>query len=301
MNVFTHVLPTLNSISTLTPTLQQLTVPTFPDFSLAHNLAQQFGAPKALLASQSETLHNDRYQVISLGTRIDQETKNLAHSLYALGQQFLIDVCQKFTSQLTTLGPNPSSVLALRAQLGALNKEYEYKISQLLDDTQLRLQPIISELGTIATKTDAEHESPLSQPAHTKNDEPYFPQEHTSEGHASAYQRERGQRAVAAAKSALGTPYVWGGTSPAGFDCSGFTQWSWRQAGVELPRLAEQQSVGTPVAQSDLIPGDLLVWDGHVAMYAGNGEIIEAGDPVQISPLRTTNMGMNFKGYFRPS
>lgn len=98
-----------------------------------------------------------------------------------------------------------------------------------------------------------------------------------------------------------GTPYVWGGTGNGGFDCSGLTQWAWRQAGVELPRTADAQAVGRQISAEELQAGDLVVWDGHVAMYAGNGEMVEAGSPVQTSPLRTTNMGMGFKGFWRPT
>ncbi|WP_018180759.1 C40 family peptidase [Jongsikchunia kroppenstedtii] len=115
---------------------------------------------------------------------------------------------------------------------------------------------------------------------------------------------ERAATAVRAALTKQGLPYVWGGTDPnSGFDCSGFTQWAYRQAGVELPRLAqEQDSAGVPVSQSDLMPGDLAVWDGHVAMYVGNGKLIETGgDPVGITALRTTNAGQGFQGFFRPS
>ncbi|RPA65189.1 NlpC/P60 family protein [Gordonia oryzae] len=111
----------------------------------------------------------------------------------------------------------------------------------------------------------------------------------------------RAAAAVRAALSQQGVPYVWGGTDPRGFDCSGLTQWAYRQAGLELPRLAqEQDSAGFAVAQADLMPGDLAVWDGHVAIYVGNNQLVEAGDPVQIAPLRTTNAGQGFQGFFRP-
>lgn len=113
---------------------------------------------------------------------------------------------------------------------------------------------------------------------------------------------ERAATAVRAALSQQGVPYVWGGTTPGqGLDCSGLTQWAYREAGVELPRLAqEQDTAGVAIAQSDLQPGDLAVWSGHVAMYVGNGQLVEAGDPVSVSPLRTTNMGQTFEGFYRP-
>ena len=106
---------------------------------------------------------------------------------------------------------------------------------------------------------------------------------------------ESGERAVAAAKTALGTPYQWGGNMPGqGLDCSGLTQWAYKQAGIDLPRTADAQAIGPRIPQHQLRPGDLAVWDGHVAMVVGGGQMIEAGDPVQINPIRQDNIGMAF-------
>ncbi|OBF88673.1 glycoside hydrolase [Mycobacterium sp. 852002-51152_SCH6134967] len=108
--------------------------------------------------------------------------------------------------------------------------------------------------------------------------------------------------AVRYALTQLGVPYDWGGTTPGvGLDCSGLTQWAYSEAGLALPRLAQEQDVGAPVSPGDLRPGDLAVWDGHVAMVVGNGQMIEAGDPVKLSPIRTTNAGQGFQGFWRPT
>jgi cell wall-associated NlpC family hydrolase len=108
--------------------------------------------------------------------------------------------------------------------------------------------------------------------------------------------------AVRHALTQLGVPYQWGGTTPGvGLDCSGLTQWAYHEAGLNIPRLAQEQDVGAVVDAGSLRPGDLAVWDGHVAMIVGNGTMIEAGDPVKLSPIRTDNAGQGFQGFWRPT
>ncbi|MFC4001873.1 C40 family peptidase [Prauserella oleivorans] len=114
---------------------------------------------------------------------------------------------------------------------------------------------------------------------------------------------ETAAKAVRAALSQLGVPYVWGGTARGeGLDCSGLTMTSYGEAGLEIPRHSSAQTIGAEVpSQDQLLPGDLVVWDGHVAMVIGDGLMIEAGDPVQINPIRTDNAGQQFLGFYRPT
>ena len=93
----------------------------------------------------------------------------------------------------------------------------------------------------------------------------------------------RAAAAIAAARSVLGMPYIWGASGPSGFDCSGLMQWSYAQAGIHLPRTSqEQRYAGRRIPLSEARPGDLIVYRSdasHVAMYMGNGEVIHAPHP----------------------
>ncbi|MGI5126559.1 C40 family peptidase [Pseudonocardia sp. CA-107938] len=104
----------------------------------------------------------------------------------------------------------------------------------------------------------------------------------------------RNAGAMSSAMSKLGKPYVYGATGPNAFDCSGLVGWAYKQVGVSLPRTSSAQSrVGTPVAKSDLRPGDLVFFYSpvsHVAIYIGGGKVVHAstsGQPVKISALNT--------------
>ncbi|MGW0816925.1 NlpC/P60 family protein [Streptomyces viridiviolaceus] len=102
----------------------------------------------------------------------------------------------------------------------------------------------------------------------------------------------RAAAAFAAARSALGRPYIWGANGPGGFDCSGLTQWSYAQAGVALPRTSQaQRYAGRQIPLSQARPGDLVAYRddaSHIGMYAGNGQVIHApypGAPVRYDPV----------------
>ncbi|WP_245672504.1 C40 family peptidase [Nocardia anaemiae] len=110
-------------------------------------------------------------------------------------------------------------------------------------------------------------------------------------GPAVSPERTHGAIAVDAARGKVGTAYSMGATGPDAFDCSGLVQWSYRQAGVKVPRTSyEQLSSGTPVSWDELEPGDVVSFygGGHSALYAGEGKVIHAstyGTGVIMSPM----------------
>lgn len=102
-----------------------------------------------------------------------------------------------------------------------------------------------------------------------------------------------GDQVVAIARQYLDVPYVWGGSSPSGWDCSGFTSFIYAQVGINIPQgSSAQRNVGREIPASEARPGDLMWWPGHVGIYTGNGNHIAARNPssgTQETPIYRSN------------
>ena len=146
-------------------------------------------------------------------------------------------------------------------------------VEETVEEDEVNLEPVTAE-----TADSAEASAPESNSATTtqtaSTEEPETQPAPTASGSLGGV--------VSAAYSGVGKPYVWGGKTPAGWDCSGFTAWAYAQAGITIPSstsaiLGSGQFVRTSSPQ----PGDLVFQNGgsHVGIYVGNGQMIGAQNP----------------------
>ncbi|WP_369371669.1 C40 family peptidase [Promicromonospora sp. Populi] len=183
----------------------------------------------------------------------------------------------------TTVG----TALAGKPMQGALNTA-DLKALAAQARTSVEAAPMV------IVASDAElrvEQAPVSVVSAEENEE--YQQELAAEAAAEA-----GASVVSIAMRYLGVPYVWGGTTPAGFDCSGFTSYVYAQIGINLPRTSSaQRFAGSAVSYSEAQPGDLIWSPGHIAIYAGNGMQIEA--PVPGKSVRYTSIWQSNPTFIR--
>jgi cell wall-associated NlpC family hydrolase len=176
----------------------------------------------------------------------------------------------------------------LQAQMRAEQKNIDGKVAEaetLLESLQAKERRLLAEIeqqreaAAVAASRDL-----------VRADAPEQQQESFTAAPASG----RAGAAVAFAMAQRGDPYVYGGTGPNGWDCSGLTSGAWAAAGVGIPRTSQAQLYGLPrVPLSAVQPGDIIVYYGgasHVGMYIGGGMIVHAsrpGTPVAIVPMHS--------------
>ncbi|WP_425800758.1 C40 family peptidase [Desulfitobacterium sp. Sab5] len=148
----------------------------------------------------------------------------------------------------------------------------------------------ISQAASVSVPTVSENPNPTptpQQPETVNTPAPVRTHSQTtsvSRGSSSSSTSNRSTAIISTAKRYLGVSYVWGGTTPSGFDCSGFTQYVFAQHGISLPRISRDQfNSGAHVSLNNLQPGDLVFFSldqdkviDHVGIYTGSGQFINA-------------------------
>ncbi|WP_052404892.1 C40 family peptidase [Bacillus rubiinfantis] len=167
-----------------------------------------------------------------------------------------------------------------KAQLARQKAEEEEERQAQLAEQQAQQE------SQTATQSESQQQDQQSSPKADK------PEKSKPSAPALPADASKASRVIAYAKQFRGVPYRWGGTTPSGFDCSGFTQYVFRSVGVSLPRVSRaQQNYGTKIPLSQVQPGDLIFRGNpahHVGIYIGGGQYIHApqtGDVVKIAPF----------------
>ncbi len=176
-----------------------------------------------------------------------------------------------------------------KEQLGLLQKqeEQEAEIHSKIAERQAALAAVDSQVKQIIAEQEMERRAEQARMA----------AQAAAELQGLQINNQLQAEVIRTALQYLGVPYVWGGESPQGFDCSGLTKYVFAQFGLNLPHNAAMQfNMGTPVTPGQLQPGDLVFWGPgnpyHVGLYIGSGKFIEApsfGETVRVSALDTSS------------
>ena len=222
------------------------------------------------------------------------ENQNSALQDYQQAQANLAALEHSAETDLAALGEKEKQLKSLTA--ASDKKLYQAKkvLARLTADQQKQLAEAEKKAtaranaeGRAATKasakTNADSRAATKAPAKTKAEGRAATKERRDSTRGSATGSSKGAKALAYAKAQLGEPYARSGAGPSSWDCSGLTMMAWGSVGVSLPHSSRQQfNRGRPVAKSDLQSGDLVFFYSdihHVALYAGNGQVIHAPRP----------------------
>lgn len=241
-----------------------------------------------------------------IATQADGLRDNLSTAAAAVTQARtrMIDVIDEYQSTLAAIGPDIATPAGRQAAVAAANhaaKDSTAVMTELQRTLGIKAEEV-SKIGAPVPVTTAPEKAADPKPAPAKSEPDPALNIKLPDGTTTRAPNAVAASAVRNALTQLGVRYQYGAKSPGtAFDCSGLTQWAYGKAGKDIPRVSRDQDVGAKISRDNVQPGDLAVWDGHVAMIVGDGKMIEAGTPVELSPIRTTNQGDAFQGFYRPT
>lgn len=223
-------------------------------------------------------------------------------SLYAIAQEYGVSV-----ASLREANPNLGNSLTVGQSLIVNNPtknpaaaSSSSQQAQASSASSQQQAPQAREAAAPQARTANSQQAAQSNNNQQQNNNNQAAQASSQAQQSSTTRTGSGNNVVSYAESFIGVPYVYGGTTPSGFDCSGFVQYVYNHFGKSLPRTTTQQeNCGTQIPVSQAQPGDLYFWGNkgsayHVAICVGNGKYIAAPEPGQSVSIGSTQ-------YFQPS
>ncbi len=236
------------------------------------------GITEQLLAGSDDSSFLNRLATVQTVTN----RANVQLQDFQAQQAVLADLRAELNADRAQIAVSVAHKATLKRQLDAEETQAKQVLAELTAQEQARLLALQQQQEAAAAAAAAAANAAL-QANQGASSGPPTSTDTAAGGTSGGTASSRALQALAFAEAQVGKAYVYGATGPSAYDCSGLMMKAYASAGISLPRVASAQfQVGTPVAASDLLPGDLVFYYSgisHVGMYVGNGVIVNAENP----------------------